>query len=174
MPTQVHIVKTMVFPVVMYGCESDHKEGWVPKNWYFWTIALEKSLESPLEIKPVNPKGNQSWIFIGRTDVEAPILWPPDAKGWLTGKDPDAGKDWGQEETGMTGWDGWMASPTQWPWTWANSRRWWGTGKPGCSQVHEVAQSWTRLGDETTKTRVIAVSLLSFLILEMWVFYFLG
>ena len=86
--------------------ESDHKEGWVPKNWYFWTVVLEKTLESPLDckIKPVNPKGNQSWIFIGRTDaeVETPILWPPDAKSQLIRKDPDAGKDWGQEEKGMT------------------------------------------------------------------------
>ena len=85
----------------------DHKESWVPKNWCFWTVVLEKTLESPLdckEIKPVNPKGNQSWIFIGRTDGEAetPILWPSDAKNWLIGKDPDAGKDWRQEEKGMT------------------------------------------------------------------------
>ena len=87
--------------------ELDHKESWTPKNWCFWTAVLEKTLESPLdckEIKPVNPKGNQSWIFIERTDTEAkaPILWPPDAKKWLIGKDPDAGKDWGQEEKGMT------------------------------------------------------------------------
>ena len=87
--------------------ELDHKEGWAPKNWCFWTVVLEKTPESPLdckEIKLVNPQGNQSWIFIGRTDAEAeaPILWPPDAKNWLTGKDPDAGKDWRQEETGMT------------------------------------------------------------------------
>ena len=80
--------------------------------------------ESPLDckvIKPVNPKGNQSWIFIGRTDAEAPILWPPDTKNWLAGKDPDAGKDWRWEEKGMTGWDGWMASPTWWTWLWASS-----------------------------------------------------
>ena len=89
-------------------CEMDHKESWAPKkNWCFWTVLLEKTLESPLnsmEIKPVNPKGNQSWIFIGRTDAEAetPILWPPDGKNWLIGKDPDARKDWRQEEKGMT------------------------------------------------------------------------
>ena len=99
LPTKVHLVKAMVFPVVMYGCELDHKEGWVPKNWCFWTVVLEKTLESPLdckEIKLVNPKGNQPWIFTGRTDTEteAPILWPPDAKSRLNGKDPDAGKDW--------------------------------------------------------------------------------
>ena len=87
--------------------ELDHKEGWAPKNWCFWTVMLEKTLESPLDskdIKPVNPKGNQAWIFVGRTDAEAeaPILCPPDAKSWLIGKDPDAGKDWGQEEKGVT------------------------------------------------------------------------
>ena len=83
--------------------ELDHKEGWAPKNWCFWTVVLEKTLESPLdwkEIKPVNPKGNQCWIFIGRTDAEAeaPIIWPPDGKSWLTGKDPDAGTYWDQEK----------------------------------------------------------------------------
>ena len=81
----------------------DYKESWALKNWCFWTVVLEKTLESPLdceEIKPVHPKGNQSWIFIGRTDAEAetPILWPPDVKNWLLGKDPDAGKDWRQEK----------------------------------------------------------------------------
>ena len=81
--------------------ELDHKEGWVQKNWSFWTVVLEKTLESPLDskgIKPVHPKGNQPWIFIGKTDAEAPILWLPEAKSQLTGKDPDAGKDWRQKE----------------------------------------------------------------------------
>ena len=85
--------------------EGDHKEGRAPKNWYFQTVVLEKTFESPLdskEIKPVNPKGNQSWIFIRRTDAEAPILWPPDAKNWLIRKDPDAGKDWRWEDKGIT------------------------------------------------------------------------
>ena len=87
--------------------ELDYKESWAPKNWWFWTVVLEKPLESPLEckeIQPVHPKRDQSWVFIGRTDVEAetPILWPPDVKNWLIGKDLDAGKDWGQEEKGMT------------------------------------------------------------------------
>ena len=87
--------------------ELDGKESWVPKNWYFWTVVLEKTLESPLdckEIQPVRPKADQSWVFIGRTDVEAeiPILWLPHAKSWLIGKDPDAGRDWGQEEKGVT------------------------------------------------------------------------
>ena len=99
--------------------EVDLKESWVPKNWCFRTVVLEKTLESPLdcrEIKPVNPKENQSWIFIGRTDAEAEtsILWPPDVKSWLTGKDPDAGEFWRQEEKGMTedemvGWHHWLA-----------------------------------------------------------------
>ena len=98
--------------------ELDYKESWVPKNWSFWTIVLEKTFESPLdfkEIQPVNPKGNQSWIFIGRTDAEAetPVLWPPDVKNWLIGKDPDAGKDWRREEKGtteegMVGWHHWL------------------------------------------------------------------
>ena len=99
--------------------ELDHKEGWVPKNWCVWTVVLEKTLESPLdckEVKLVSPKGNQSWIVIGRTDVEAetPILCPPDAKNWLIRKDPDTGKDWRREEKGVTenetvGWDGWIS-----------------------------------------------------------------
>ena len=85
LPTKVHLVKAMVFPVVMYGCELDHKESWVPKNWCFWTVVLEKTLESSLDckdIQPVHPKGNQSWIFIERTDAkaEALVLWPLDAK----------------------------------------------------------------------------------------------
>ena len=87
--------------------ELNYKESWEPKNWCFWTVVLEKTLESLLdckEIQPVHPKGDQSWIFIGRTDAEAetPILWPPDVKHWLLGKDPDARKDWRQEEKGMT------------------------------------------------------------------------
>ena len=84
--------------------ELDHKKGWELKNWCFWIVVLEKILENSLDCKEVNPKGNQSWIFIGRTDAEAeaPILWPPDAKSWLSGKDLDAGKDWEQEERGTT------------------------------------------------------------------------
>ena len=91
--------------------DLNHKEAWASKNWCFWTVVLEKTLESLLdckEIQPVHPKGNQSWIFIGRTDAEAesPILWPPDAKSWLVWKDPAVGKDWRQKEKGMMGWDG--------------------------------------------------------------------
>ena len=108
LPTKVHLVKAMVFPIVMYGCESCRSaECWVPKKGCFWTVVLEKTLESPLvckEIQPVHPKGNQSWMFVGRTDAEAetPILLTPDVKKCLLGKDPDVGKDWGQEEKGMT------------------------------------------------------------------------
>ena len=117
--TKVHLVKTMVFPSShAWMWEFDGEESWLPKNWCFWTVVLEKTLESPLdckEIQPGHPKGDQSWIFIGRTDAEAetPILWPPHVKSWLIWKDPDAGKDWGQEEKGMTedemvGWHHWL------------------------------------------------------------------
>ena len=107
----------MVFPVVMYGCES-----WTVKKAEHWRIdAFElwcwwRLLRVPWTAR--RSKGDQSWVFIGRTDVEAetPVLWPPDVKSWLIWKDPGAGKDWEQEEKGTTGWDGWMASPTQWTW----------------------------------------------------------
>ena len=128
---KVSIVRAMVFPVVIYRhiqsytviyghiqTELNHREGLAPRNWCFWIVVLEKILESPWyskEIKPVNPKGNQPWIFIGRTDAEAEalMLWPPDMKSWLIGKDPDVGKDWGQAEKGMTedemvGWCHWL------------------------------------------------------------------
>ena len=103
--TKFHLVKAMVFPVWMW--ELDYKESWTPKSWYFWTVVLEKTLVSPLDCKesqPVHPKGDQSWMFIGRADAKAetPILWLPDAKSWLIGKDPDARKNWGQEEKGTT------------------------------------------------------------------------
>ena len=103
--TKVHRVKAMVFPVAKW--KLNHKKGWAPKNWCFQTMVLKKTLESSInwkEIKPVNPKGSQFWIFIGRTnaEAEAPILWPSDAKRWLTGKDPDTQKDWRQGEKGTT------------------------------------------------------------------------
>ena len=137
--TKVHLVKAMVFSVVMYGCELDYKESWAQKNWCFWTVVLEKTLESPLdckEIQPVHSKGNQSWIFFERTDAEAetPILWPPDVKNWLIWKDPDAGKDWRWEEKDDRGWNDWMASLTQWTWVWVHSGSWWWTEKPGVLQ----------------------------------------
>ena len=104
LPTEACLVKAMVFLVVKYEIwDLDRKEGWALKNWCFWTVVLEKTIESTLDcklIKPSNPKGDQSCIFTGSTDAEAeaPILWPPDVKSWLIGKDPDAGKDWRQEE----------------------------------------------------------------------------
>ena len=120
LPGKFCLVKAMVFPVVMYEWiwELDYKESWAWKNWCFWTVVLEKTLESPLdykEIQPVHPKGDLSWVLIGRTDVEAetPILWPLDAKSWLIWKDPDAGKDWEQEDKEttvdkMVGWHHWL------------------------------------------------------------------
>ena len=118
LPTKVCLVKAMVFPVVMYGCESWTIKKAEHQNWCFWTVVLEKTLESPWdckEIQLVHPKGDQSWVFTGRTDVEAetPIVLPPDGKSWLLWIDTDAGKDWGQEEKGMTedkmvGWHHWL------------------------------------------------------------------
>ena len=129
--------------------DLDHKESWVPKNRCFWTVVLYKTLESPLdckEIKPANPKGRHPWIFIGRSEAETPILWPPDAKSWLIGKDPDAGKDWRWEEKGTRGWDGWMASLTWWIWVWVSFRSWWWTGRPGVlarqSMGRRVGHNW--------------------------------
>ena len=137
----------------MYGCELDHKKSWAPENWCFWTVVLGKTLESPLDskIQPVNPKGNQSWIFIVRTDAEAktPKLWLPDVKNWLSEKRPwclERLKAGGEED--KRGWDGWMASPTQWTWVWVNSGSWWWTGRPGVLQFMG-SQSWTRLSNWT-------------------------
>ena len=117
-------------------CASDRKEGWALKNWCFQVVVLEKTHESPLdtkEVKSVNPKGNQPWTFIGGTDVEAetPILWPPDVKSWSLEKALMLGKIEGRREGDDRGWDGWMASPTQWTSVWANSRRRWRTEEPG-------------------------------------------
>ena len=137
----------------------DCEKSWAPKNWCFWSVVLEKTLESPLdckEIQPVHSKGDQSWEITGRTDAKAetPIVWPPHAKTWLIGKDSDAGRDWGQEEKGTRGWDGWMASLTQWAWVWVNSGSWWWKGRPdvlwfmGSQRVgHDWATelNWTEL-----------------------------
>ena len=121
--------------------ELDCEERLVPKNWCFWTVVLEKTLESPLdckEIQPVHSKGDQSWVFFGRNDAEAetPVLWPPHAKSWLIGKDSDAGRGWEQEEKGTTEdeIDGWMASLTRWTWVSVISGSWWWTGRPGVLQ----------------------------------------
>ena len=140
--------------------ELNYKETWVPKNWCFWIVVLEKTLESPLdskEIKPVNPKGNQPWIFIGRTDAKAdsPIRWPPDAKNWLTVKDPDAEKDWEQEEKGatqdeMVGWHHWL-NGHEFEQTPEDSK---GQGSHG---VHGVAKSQTQLSNWTATTQGTAM-----------------
>ena len=106
--TKIRIVKArFISSSHVWMWELDYKEDWAPKNWCFWTVVLDKTLETPLdcrEIKPVNPKGNQPWIFVGRSDAktEAPVLWPPDVKSWLIGRDSDAGRNWGQEEKGTT------------------------------------------------------------------------
>jgi len=132
--------------------ELGHKECWVPKNCWFWTVVLEKTLESSLdhmEIKPVNSKGDQFWIFIGSDDaeVEAPILWPPDAKNWLiTQKRPWCCKRLKAGGVGDDrGWDCWMASPTRWAWVWASPGSWWWTRKPGVLQSmgsQRVGHNW--------------------------------
>ena len=148
--------KAMVFLVVMYGCESwtiKKAEHW--RNWCFWTVVLEQTLESPLEskeIKPVHPKGNQPWIFIGRTDAEAetPVVWPPEAKSWLIGKDPDAGKDGGPEEKGVTENEMVGALPAQWTWILSNLRETVKNREAWCATVHGVTESGTWLSDWTT------------------------
>ena len=134
------------------------ERSWVPKNWCFWTVVLEKTLESPLdckEIKPVHPKGDQSWVFIGRNDVEAetPILWPPDVKNWLTGKDSNGGKDWWQEEKGttedeMVGWHHQLNGHEFW-WTPGVGDGQGGLaccGSPGCKESDMAERlNWTEL-----------------------------
>ena len=138
------------FPVVMYGCESwtikkaEHRRIDAFELWY-WRKLLRVPWTVRKSFRMVHPKGNQSWVFVGRTDVEAktPILWPPDAKSWLIWKDPDGGKDWGQEENGMT--DGWIASQTQWTWIWVDSGSWWWTRRPGMLRfmgLQKVGHDW--------------------------------
>ena len=152
LPINICLVRAMDFPSShVWMWELDYKESWVPKNWCFWTVVLEKTLDSPLdfkEIQPVNPKGDQSWIFIGRTDAEAetPILWPPVGKKLSHWKRP-----WWWErlkaggEGDDRGWDGCMSSPTQWNWVWVDSGSWWWTGKPG------MPWSWGRREWDTTE-----------------------
>ena len=173
----------MVFPIVKYGCES-----WaIKKAEHQRTNAFElwcwRSLESPLdckEIKPINAKGNQSWIFIGRTDAEAeaPVLWLSDVKNRLIWKDPHAGKDWRQEEKGMT--EDEMPSPPWWTWVWTSSRSWWWTGKPGvlqsmgsqrvghdwATEVKWLATPWT-VARQSLLSSTISQSLLKLISIEL-------
>ena len=169
--TKVHLVKATVFSVVRWMWELDYKESWVPKNWCFWTVVLEKTLESPLdckEIQPIHRKGDQSWVFIGRTDVEAetPILWPPDVKNWLTHlKRPWC---WERLRAGREGvdrgWDGWMASSTQWTWIWVDSRSWWWTGRPGMLGSQRVRHDWAT---EMNMSENISAGLIHWRVLTM-------
>ena len=150
--TKICIVKAMIFPVVMYGYKSwNHKESWAPKTRCFWTVVLEKILESPLdcqEIQLVHPKGDQSWVYIGRTDVEAETnilaTWCEEVTHlkrpwcWERLKVGGEGDD--------RGWDGWMASLTQWTCVWVDSRSWWWTGRPGMLQfmgLQRIGHDWT-------------------------------
>ena len=140
-----------------------YKESWMPKNWCFWTVVLEKTLESPLdckEIQPVHPKRNQSWILVGRTDAkaESPIFWPPDVKMWLIWKDPDAGADWRQEGKGTTeAWEWWMSSPILWTGIWVSSGSWWWTGKPGMLQSMGSERVWHNWATELNWTTPKAI-----------------
>ena len=154
LPTKVHLVKAYGFSSGhVWMWELDCEESWAPKNWCFWPMVLEKTLLSPLdckEIQPVHPKGDQSWVFIGRTDAEAetPILWPPHAKSLLIGKDPDAGRDWGQEEETtedeMAGWQHWLdGHEFEWTRELVMDREAWR------ATIHRVAKSWTWLSDWT-------------------------
>ena len=150
LPTKVHLVKAMVFPVVMYGCESWTIKSWAQKNWCFWTVVLEKTLESPLdckEIQPVHLKEVQSWVFIGRNYVEAetPILWPPDSKSWHLKRPWCWERLRAEGEGDDRGWDGWIASPTRWTWVRVGSWSWWWTGRPGVlrfMELQRVGHDW--------------------------------
>ena len=159
LPTKVHLVKAMVFSSNhVWMWELDYKESWAQKNWCFWTVVLEKTIESPLdckEIQPVHPKGDQSRAFIGRTDVEAetPMLWPPDGKSWLIWKDPDAGKDWGQEEKGMT--EDWVSITDSMEMGLGGLQELVMDREAWYAVVHGVAKSRTQLSDWTELSHLI-------------------
>ena len=172
--TKVRLVKAVIFLAVMYGWELDHKESWMPKNWCFWTVVFQKTLERPLyckELQPVHSKGDQSWVFFGRNDAEAetPVLWPPHVKSWLIGKDPDAGRDWGQEEKGtaedeMAGWHHWLDGHV-----WVNSGSWWWTGRPGVLQFmgsQRVRHDWVTELNWTEHIYTLVYNINSFMYLE--------
>ena len=162
LPTKVCVIKAVFFSSsYVWMWELDYKESWALKNWCFWTVVLQKTLESPLdckEIQPVHPKGDQSCIFIGRTDAEAEtaILWPPVVKNWLLKIPWCWGRLKARGEGEDRGWDGWMALPTQWTWVWVNSRSWWWTGWldvlrfVGSQRVgHDWPLNWTELNCST-------------------------
>ena len=162
--TKVRLVKAMVFSVVMlWMWELDYKESWALRNWYFWTMVLEKTFESPLgsmEIKTVHPKGNQSWIFTGRTDAEAetPKLLPPDSKSWLIWTE----KDWRREEKGMI-----EDEMVGWTWVWVSAGNWWWTGKPGVLQsmgLQRVGHDWATELNWTVSLYSVFTQLISYFI----------
>ena len=170
--TKVSLVNAILFPVVTHLCEnSDHNKSWAPKNWCFWTVVFENTLDSPLdceEIKPVVPKGNESWIFIGRTDDEAaaPILWPLDAKNWLNGKYPDAGTDWRQKgwtEDEVVGWNHQCEGH--------GFEQALGVGmdrKALYAAVHGLSKSWTSLSNWTLGLVPYSLDFLHLFIITPW------
>ena len=161
--------------------ELDCEENWTSKSWCFWNVVLEKTLESPLdckEIQPVHSEGDQPWDFFGRNDAEAPVLWPPHAKSWLTGKDPDAGRDWGQEVKGtteneMAGWHHWLdGHEFEWTWELVMDREAWRTVIHGVSKSRTRLSNWTELMiyNISEKWKNNCILILSGLLLSIYLF----